>query len=191
MNLLAHALVSGESPGRVVGGLAADVIRGPVSEDLPRDLAEGIRLHRRVDVFTDAHPVTLRSRGRLRGTWGRYSGILVDLAYDYCLARTWEVFSPEPMDLFVRKVYGYLPAYIPLLPALAGEYFAHMVREDWLTSYGRWDGMRIALQRISSRLRRGGDLSPAVRDIQGVETALREDFREFFPSLMRYAEDSR
>jgi acyl carrier protein phosphodiesterase len=191
MNLLAHALLSGESSGRVVGGLAADVIRGPVSGDLPGDVAEGIRLHRRVDLFTDAHPVTARSRGRLREKWGRYSGILVDLAYDYCLAQSWAVYGREPMGDFVRRIYEYLPNYSAVLPSLAVEYFTHMIREDWLTSYGRWDGIGVALQRISSRLRRGGDLSPAVQDLRGVEPALREDFGEFFPSLVRYADESR
>ena len=187
MNLLAHALLSGDSPGRVVGGVVADVIRGPVPEELPADVAEGVRLHRRIDIFTDAHPVTARSRGRLRSKWGRYSGILVDLVYDYCLVRLWPRFAPGGLPEFVRGVYGALADRAPVLPDLTVRYSRVMAREDWLTSYGRWDGQRVALERISTRLRRRVELAAAVADLQALEAELLGDFEEFFPDVAAHA----
>lgn len=187
MNLLAHAALSGDDDGRIVGGLVADLIKGPVSDDLPGTIADGIRLHRRVDVFTDAHPVTARSRDRLRPRWGRYSGIVVDLAYDYCLSRTWDRHREGTLPGFVGRVYRALEASAPSLPGRIGGYARVMIREDWLTSYGTWEGMELALRRISSRLKRPVGLAEAVVDVRRAEAELTADFAEFFPELARHA----
>lgn len=187
MNLLAHALLSGDDDGRIVGGLVADLVKGPVPEDLPRMIGVGIRLHRGVDVFTDAHALCARSRDRLRHRWGRYSGILVDFAYDYCLVRSWPRFGAGTLSGFVGRVYRALESSAPSLPPQVGRYTEAMIREDWLTSYGTWEGMRLALRRISTRFKRPVDLSEAVGDVQRAEAGLTGDFDGFFPEIARHA----
>lgn len=187
MNLLAHAALSGDDDGRIVGGIVADLVKGPVPDDLPAGIGAGIRLHRGIDVFTDAHPLTARSRDRLRARWGRYSGILVDFAYDFCLVRCWDRFGTGRLPDFVGRVYRALEASAPLLPGRIGGYARVMIREDWLTSYGTWEGMRTALRRISGRLKRPVDLSGGADDVRREEEGLTADFREFFPELARHA----
>lgn len=188
MNLLAHALLSGEEPGMVVGGVLADWIKGP-ADLLPARLERGVRRHRRVDAFTDAHPVTAASRGRLRDRWGRYSGILVDLAYDVCLVGCWERFAGRPLDRFVAGVYGMVEGFLPGLPPPADRVARHMIDEDWLQSYARWDGVETALGRVSRRLRRPVPLADAVHDLRRIETELRGDFLAFYPDLVRHVAD--
>ena len=186
MNLLAHAVLAGDEDGRIVGGLVADLVKGPVPEELPRSIGEGIRVHRRIDVFTDAHPVTARSRNRLRGRWGRYSGILTDVAYDYCLVREWARYRKDSLGEFVGRVYRLLEGSMPVLPAGLARWARVMIGEDWLTSYGRWEGVELALRRISTRFKRPVDLAGATGDLARAERELVGDFEEFFPEVARH-----
>lgn len=182
MNLLAHALLSGDEPGMIVGGVLADWIKGPVDR-LPGGLVEGIRRHRRIDAFTDAHPMTAVSRGRLRERWGRYSGILVDLAYDVCLAATWDRFGRGRMGDFIQATYLVLERSMSGLPRPADVVARHMIAEDWLTSYGGWEGVATALGRITRRLRRPVNLVGAADDLRRLEPELSGDFVRFYPDL--------
>lgn len=184
MNLLAHAVLSGDRPDVIVGGVMGDWIKGPVGPELPAELAEGLRRHRRVDVFTDAHPVTARSRGRLQPRWGRYAGILVDLAYDRCLAAQWPL--PEPLDPFVRRVHALLSAAVDRLPPPANRVVGHLVDGEWLLAGRSWEGVEIALTRVARRLRRPVPLGEAVDDLRRLESELAADFREFYPDVQRH-----
>lgn len=180
MNLLAHALLSGDEPGMIAGGVLADWIKGT---ELPPWVADGIRRHRQVDTFTDAHPVTAVSRSRLRDRWGRYSGILVDFAYDVCLAATWDRFGRRSVAEFAQETYAVLKRSMGELPAPARDVARYMIAEDWLTSYGCWDGVATALGRITRRLRRPVRLVDAMPDLQRLEPELRGDFVRFYPDL--------
>ncbi len=86
MNYLAHFYLSGEDPHWRVGGLMGDFLRGPVPEALPPGVRAGVMLHRRIDAYTDAHPVVGRSRRRVRPALRRFAGIVVDMSYDHFLA---------------------------------------------------------------------------------------------------------
>ena len=187
MNLLAHAVLSGERPGVIVGGVMGDWIKGPVGPELPAEIAEGVRRHRRVDVFTDAHPVTARSRGRLQPRWGRYAGILVDLAYDFCLAAQWRELVDEPLESFVRRVHGMLTEAVDVLPSPAALIVGHLVAGEWLLAGRSWEGVGTALTRVARRLRHPMPLGEGVDDLRRLESELAEDFREFFPELRRQA----
>jgi acyl carrier protein phosphodiesterase len=180
VNLLAHALLSGDEPGMIAGGVLADWIKGT---ELPPGLANGVRRHRQIDTFTDAHPVTAVSRGRLRERWGRYSGILVDLAYDVCLGSTWERFGRGSVREFAQDTYAVVKKSLPELPMPAREVASYMIREDWLTSYAGWDGIARALGRITRRLRRPVRLIDAMPDLRRLEGELRGDFVRFYPDL--------
>ena len=69
------------------------------------------------------------------------------------------------------------------LPKPACEVARYMIAEDWLTSYGGWDGVATALRRITRRLRRPVNLAGAVADMKRLESELSEDFVRFYPDL--------
>ena len=186
MNLLAHALLSGSAPGVVVGGVLADWIKGPIGEGLEPDLAEGVRRHRRVDVFTDAHPVAAISRRRLQERWGRYSGILVDMAYDFALARTWERFGHGAVEDFVRDVHVMVEDFSPRLPDLASQVARRMIADQWMLAGRSWERIGLALDRVSRRLRRPVPLGQAAEDLRRLEPELLSDFLDVFPDVLRH-----
>jgi acyl carrier protein phosphodiesterase len=65
MNFLAHALLAGDDPALVVGGVVGDWIKGPLPAGLPPDLARGVALHRAIDSHAETHPAFRRSRARV------------------------------------------------------------------------------------------------------------------------------
>ena len=54
--------------------------------------SKGILLHREIDHFTDTHPIFRETVDLIRPL-GRYSGIMVDMYYDYLLASDFERYS--------------------------------------------------------------------------------------------------
>ena len=95
MNFLAHALLAGESPALVVGGVVGDWIKGPLPAGLPEDLARGVALHRAIDTFAETHPAFCASRARMSAGRRRYAGVLVDIFYDHLLARDWAQYRDD------------------------------------------------------------------------------------------------
>lgn len=57
MNYLAHLHLGGQKPQQLLGSLYGDFVKGTLSGNFSAQTAEAIRLHRRIDAFTDSHPL--------------------------------------------------------------------------------------------------------------------------------------
>src|SRR5574343_306846 len=117
MNFLAHALLAGEEPALIVGGVVGDWVKGALPAGLPADLARGVALHRAIDSHAETHLAFCRSRNRISPARRRYAGILVDIFYDHLLARDWP--QPEPLSETTRRIYAHLADFDPQLPTHA------------------------------------------------------------------------
>ncbi|MFO1420331.1 MAG: ACP phosphodiesterase [Candidatus Competibacteraceae bacterium] len=187
MNYLAHFHLAGEDPELLAGSLLGEFLRGPVPEDWSPGVRLGVRLHRQVDAFTDAHPVTARGRGRFQPPFRRYAGILVDLFYDHCLARDWSDYSPVPLAEFARVVYARLGVRRAEWPPAMQRGIAYMTAHDLLCSYREMEGVGRALRGISGRLRRANPLAAALPELERHADGLAEDFAAFFPDVVVHA----
>jgi len=137
--------------------------------------------------FTDAHPIVKRSRARISSEHHRFSGVLVDVFYDYCLARDWQRYSVIALDAYTAAFYANAEPHLTELPADARTMLERIIRYDLLGSYARAEGVQHALRRISSYLnsRWGKELTldRGVRDLLAYEAEFAADFHEFFPLL--------
>ena len=79
MNFLAHTYLSGYNEEIVVGNFMGDYVKGRNYVHLPELVRKGILIHRDIDTFTDAHPITRRSRLRLVERYHKYAGVIVDI----------------------------------------------------------------------------------------------------------------
>ena len=117
----------------------------------------------------------------------RFSGVLIDVFYDYFLARNWERYSPIALDAYTAAFYASVQAHIIELPPVARTMLERIIRHDLLGSYARVDGVEHALRRIStyleSRWHKQFALDQGVRDLLAHEAELAADFHEFFPTL--------
>jgi acyl carrier protein phosphodiesterase len=66
MNWLAHLRLAPNEPLLRLGNLAGDFVRGTDVAALHPELQRGVRMHRAIDRFVDAHPVAVRARQRLQ-----------------------------------------------------------------------------------------------------------------------------
>ena len=187
MNWLAHVLLSEPNVQFRLGNLLADVVRGAQRDVMSTDFVRGAACHKAIDAFTDAHPVVKRSRARIGSEHRRFSGVLIDVFYDYYLARNWERYSPVALDVYTAAFYASAQAHVIELPPVARTMLERIIRYDLLGSYARVDGVERALRRIStyleSRWHKQFALDLGVRDLIAHEAELAADFHEFFPTL--------
>lgn len=182
MNFLAHVYLAPTDDAFQAGNLMGDFVRGRVERlALPPELADGIRLHRHIDSFSDAHPLVRRSRRRFHGTRRRVAGIVVDMAYDHFLARHWARFDDRPLTAFTRGVYERLAAQAGHLPPRLERLLPVMRDGDWLASYGTLDALDHALDRMAGRLSRPEALRGAITDVRAAYEGLEADCLAFLP----------
>jgi acyl carrier protein phosphodiesterase len=187
MNFLAHLYLAGDCPERLVGQMMADFVRGRVSEELGDGIRAAIQAHRRIDAFSDRHPVVLRSKRRSGEENRRYAGVAVDLFYDHFLARHWERFSPVALEAFTHAAYETLLAREAIFPERMALVVRRMAAQDWLGSYREVEGIGCALRGISRRCRRENRLPEGVRDLRAHYAAFEDDFLTFFPEVVRFS----
>jgi len=188
MNYLAHLYLAEQSREGLLGSLLGDFVKGRIGNEFTPGVRRGIRLHRRIDAFTDAHPVHLQSRNRMSASRRRFAGIIVDVCYDHFLGAQWDEFSSESLEAFSARVYDVLLTDRDALPERLQRIAPRMADEDWLGSYARLDNVGRTLDGISRRLRRENRLAGALVEVERNYADLAADFRAFFPELIAHAE---
>lgn len=66
MNFLAHLYLAGNNKYSIIGNFIADHVKGSSIDLYNPEIRQGIRFHRQVDEFTDAHPVVKETVLNLR-----------------------------------------------------------------------------------------------------------------------------
>lgn len=158
MNYLAHLYLAGDDPELSVGGFLADFVKGPLIGDYPENIEQGMRLHRRIDFWSDQHPAIKTIRGILPEEFGRYAGIVADVLGDHFLSCRWPDHSTESIDSFSARKLDLLHANKALLPENALFVLQRMSEGQWLTNYHNLNYSLGALSRIGQRLKRDNPL---------------------------------
>ena len=86
MNFLGHIYLTPDNDSLLLGNFIADHVKGDPDRQFPKTIADGIRLHRAIDSFTDGHPLVRQGVDRFRSTQGRYAHVVIDAVYDHVLA---------------------------------------------------------------------------------------------------------
>ena len=190
MNYLAHLHLGGDAPAQLLGSLYGDFVKGPLAGQWPADIEAAIRLHRRIDVFTDSHPLQAQARARFAIERRRYSGILLDVFFDHCLALHWADYASEPLPRFTGRVYQVLAAE-PRLPERLAHIAPRMAAQDWLGSYREFAVLEQVVAGIDRRLSRPGLLAGGAAELARLYQPLLEDFRQFYPELQAFVAHER
>lgn len=190
MNYLAHLHLGGDAPAELLGSLYGDFVKGPLAGQWPAAIEAGIALHRRIDAFTDSHPLQAQARARFPAQRRRVAGIFLDLFFDHCLARDWQQYSDQPLQRFTSRVYGVLAAEAQL-PGNLQHIAPRMAAQDWLGSYRDFEVLKQVIAGMSRRLSRPGLLDGGLDDLRSLYEPLSDDFSAFYPALMRFAREQR
>ncbi len=194
MNFLAHCLIPERAdpdghPDLIAGGFVGDFLKGRLPDDLPGRLADGVRLHRRIDAFSNELPGIRASCARFEGPLRRYAPIVVDVVADHLLAVHWPRFHPEPLETFTRRAYRAIGPHHGWLPPRGQRLLRFMREEDLLAGYQDPAVMHRSLEAVLQRLRRGPEPALMAAAVDRHLAGLEADFLDYFPVLVSHASD--
>lgn len=192
MNYLAHIYLARHSDEAMLGALLGDFVKPHSDDRFSIEMEAEILTHRKVDAFTDSHPIVLASKQLFEGPSRRYSGILLDVFYDHLLAKEWARYSDADLEEFIQRFYRALVLHADVLPARLAQAAPVMIEQDWLGSYREYAGVEIAIKRISTRLSRNGELlRDGLSDLREHYAQIEHGFHIFFPELIAFVETRR
>jgi len=151
MNYLAHLYLSGDDPHVRIGNFIGDYVKGNRYDKYSPGIRQGILLHRKIDEFTDKHPVVKQSSLKLYEHYGRYSGIITDMFYDHLLASGWETYSDIKLTTFVSEVHRLMLHNYFKLPARVKGFLPFLIKNRGLENYKHISGLQRALTIMSNR----------------------------------------
>jgi acyl carrier protein phosphodiesterase len=187
MNYLAHAFLSFNNEPITVGNFIADHIKLADAGHLPPEIKQGVLLHRRIDYFTDTHPLFIKSKRNFYDGFERYSGVLVDIYYDYLLAKNFDKFSDVKLDAFTKNIYSVLQNNTHHLPDSSKGFLNYVLQNNTFYEYSKIEGIEMVLKHLSYRINHGIFLNESVPLFLQYEKSIEEDFLIFFEDLIKDA----
>jgi acyl carrier protein phosphodiesterase len=191
MNFLAHLYLSGDSKELMIGNFIADGIKGNNYHNFTKGIIEGIALHRKIDEFTDHHPIVTLSKNRLRPKYSKYSSVIVDIFYDHYLAANWHKYSSVPLEDYASNVYRVMNENLELMPPLVLKFLPYMIAGNWLFNYSNFEGIENVLKGMSRRAKFVSHMDESIQDLKNDYTLYENEFASFFPELVEYVEGIR
>jgi acyl carrier protein phosphodiesterase len=189
MNYLAHLFLSGDDQELKIGNFIADSVKGKPSQDLfSAGVIKGIEVHRKIDTYTDSNPIVLESIKRLRDRHGKFSGIVVDIAYDHFLAKNWNNYSSVELYEYVHDSYALMMSHRTELPEKVQRFLPYMVKSNWLYHYKTLDGIDKVYKGMSKRIPAQNNMASAMKDIWMDYELYEAEFSSYFPTLISYVQ---
>lgn len=186
MNFLAHLYLSQNNTNIMIGNFIADHIRGNNYEGFSKEIQQGIFLHREIDTFTDAHEIVRKSKRRLHARYRHYDGVIIDIFYDYFLAKNWANYSAIPLGVFTSSIYTLFDKIKLELPIKSQNFIKYMIEYNILFNYKNKEGIEKVLKGVNSRTKGKSQMDLAIEDLNMLESELEEDFTLFFKDLIEH-----
>jgi acyl carrier protein phosphodiesterase len=187
MNYLAHFYLSFDQEALIVGNLLGDFVRGRLDHPRNAHLHEGIKigvlLHRHIDSFTDTHPITSQCRKLLPAQYSKISGVMLDMYFDYFLAKNFAQYHSKPLPHFASDVYNVLSLHRALLPMEAQLMLDSMIKYDWLRHYASHEGMAQAFAGMGRKYNFLKGIENADEELKANEALFEANFNLFFSDL--------
>lgn len=183
MNILAHLILSGNSPGIRFGNFIADAVKGRDFLEWEGEDRKGILLHRFIDTYTDTHESALIVRRKLAVKMGLYAPVALDLIFDHLLARDWNNWHHEPLGEFTSQCYLELQSRQNEMPERIAYMFGYMQKHDWLWNYQFEEGITRSLRGLSQRVKGNPPLEKAMEVLKEDEELVETQFKRFYTDI--------
>jgi acyl carrier protein phosphodiesterase len=202
MNHLAHFVLSGKNEDLTIGNFVADFITNRQLPTFTEGVQRGIWLHREIDAFTDAHPIVKQSTKRLHPFHHKYSPVIVDVYYDFLLAKNWDKFGrfeagldvgldgkndpSVPLPIFVENAYNLVNSRINELPERLKMMLPRMISDDFLMKPTTFKGLEESFSRIEKAAAFPGNFGNAAEHLELFLDEFDAEFCAFFPDLQKH-----
>ena len=188
MNYLAHIYLSGSSDAIRIGNFIGDYVKGNQFNRFKPEIRQGILLHRKIDSFTDNHPVVQECKGVLRPGYGKFAGVVTDLFFDHFLAANWNQYSHEQLLPYTRDFYALLLQNFLILPTRVKMFLPFMIQHKRLSSYATPEGIAHVLKIMGNHTSLPDKSEYAFTVLQENYPFLHDAFEQFFDELINYVE---
>lgn len=185
MNYLAHLHIADHCQSNLLGNLLGDFVKGAPERHYPLTVAQGVRLHRFVDSYTDHHDEVTAIKALFPNGTRRYAPIALDMFWDHCLAAQFNHYHDQSLSSFCRAAHQRVMQDMGIaLPPRFVHTHSAMEQGRWLESYQRLDNIGFALERMSHRSPRMAPLVDCFAYLDRHYSLLNEVFTRFYPQVL-------
>jgi acyl carrier protein phosphodiesterase len=186
MNYLAHSFLT-FTDGQIVGQFLEDFIRNRDRFSFPKDIQDGITLHRAIDTFTDSHPAIHEAKKVFAPLVRLYAGAFVDVSMDYFVANDLSLNSLAQWKAHSLHVYKILNENYEFLPENFRIMFERMESEDWLYNYRQDKNIGYSMRNVLHKAKYLDVNIPVHEAFLNNKDFLQECYDDFFPDLLEHA----
>ncbi|TLX77803.1 DUF479 domain-containing protein [Labilibacter sediminis] len=183
MNFLAHLFLSGTISPLMIGNFIGDYVKGRQLERFAPEIQEGIKLHRKIDAFTDSHMIVRESTERFKPCYQRYASVVVDVIYDHYLASLWDDYSAVSLSDYVDEVHTYLLKHYFSLPNRVKGFLPFLIKSRRLENYRHLSGIEKSLAIMSNHTSLPPKSECAMLVLKDQYEELKQEFKLFFDDL--------
>jgi len=191
LNYLAHLYLSGNDTDLLIGNFIADAVKGRQINAFSEKIQAGIKLHRQIDMFMDAHPIIERGKEALRPKFQKFSGIVMDVFADHFLAKDWDLYSNISLPEFAENTYQLLHQHKDGFPEKCRYTLHYMSMQDWLSNYQHIEGIRRALTGLAHRSSFRSGMENAHKELERHYMFYHNVFHEFLPEVILFVDNNR
>lgn len=189
MNYLAHAFLSKHNQELLVGNFIADHVKGNQLEQFSAGVQKGIMMHRAIDSFTDQHPLFRSSKRLFYDGFEKYSGVLVDIYFDYFLARDFKVYNKGNLHDFAANAYTVYSSHEEKLPLRSVQFLNYVKSNNVFVRYAELEGIKTVLFHLSKRIKAPIELQHSSSILVQHQEELANNFNLFFADILREFEN--
>lgn len=186
MNYLAHSFIT-FTEGQIVGQFLEDFIRNRDRFSFPKDIQDGITMHRAIDTFTDSHPAIHEAKKVFAPLVRLYSGAFVDVSMDYFVANDLSLHSLQGWKEHSLNVYRVLNKYHEFLPESLRRMLVKMEHDDWLYNYRNDQGIQFSMRNVLHKAKYLDINIPVFEAFLKNKDILQQCYDDFFPDLLSHA----
>jgi acyl carrier protein phosphodiesterase len=188
LNYLAHIHLAHATETSLLGNFLGDFVKGAQILTLDEDLQQGVRLHRKIDSFTDRHTSVVALKKQFPSSLRRMSGVILDVYFDHLLCHHWSLYCGEAMDEVLAEFYQQLTSRSVPVENRFATVRSSLLNSKWLQNYRQRSGFVGACYQIEKRL--GNRIQFAAQADQYMainHDVVEQQFMTFYPQLMQYS----
>jgi acyl carrier protein phosphodiesterase len=185
LNYLAHAYLSFQNPEILVGNMISDYVKGSAILQYNNNIQSGIKLHRAIDAFTDAHPELIKAKQVFRPVYRLYSAAFIDVVLDHYLALL--LTKETDFFAFTQQCYVQLQEHQSVFPLPFLKMFPNMVQNNWLFNYQFTTGIEKSFGGLQRRAKYIEEVDSAIKIFNDNYDSLGYSFAVFWKDMLPFA----
>lgn len=190
LNYIAHIHIASVTNTSLLGNFLGDFIKGAELGHLASSLQNGIKLHRKVDTFTDVHPEIKSFKRTFPSAVRRLASVAIDVYFDHLLLKYYEGMNSNAQNRLFQRFYDELREFELPYNQRYSAVRASLLQHQWLQDYNKPETCLAALFSIERRLgNRIKFAQAAMAHLEENQEQALACFTQFYPELLAYAKN--